>query len=151
MSCTYRVRKFYSKGAYLVLAWMLLASVAARTFVFIVNVVKVKYPMWLGAISISLVLLITLCLGLLANSKLQDYTISRIGFILLFLVTMVSSIYVLVLGPRLGYGFGFGKYRLINEVVYCMFLCLCVVALTCFMCILQLGLDQMPDASSSSH
>ena len=150
MSCKYRVRKFYSKGAYLVLAWMLLASVAARTFVFIVNVVKVMYPVWLGAISISLVLLITSCLGLLAHSKLQDYTISRIGFILLFLVTMVSSIYVLVLGPRLGYGFGFGKYRLINEVVYCMLLCLGVVALTCFMCILQLGLDQMPDASSSS-
>ncbi len=132
------------------LAWMLLVSGTATTFVDVINATKFNYPVWLFAIPFSLFLLITLCLGLLANSKLQGYTIVRFGIVTLFLVAIVSSTYVLTIGPGIGYGFGFGKYRLINEVVYCILFCLCVVALTCFTCTLQLGLDQMPDASSSS-
>ncbi len=31
MSCKYRVRKFYSKGAYLVIAWTLLVSATTNT------------------------------------------------------------------------------------------------------------------------
>ncbi len=121
------------------LAWMLLVSGAASTFVDIINATKFNYPVWLFTIPFSLFLLITLCLGLLANSKLQGYTIVRFGIVILFLVAIVSSTYVLILGPGIRYGFGFGKYRLINEVVYCILFCLCVVALTCFTCTLQLG------------
>ncbi len=61
---------------------------------------------------------------------------------------MVYSIYVIILGSRVEYSFE--KYRLLNEVVFCILGSVFLVALTCFVCTLQLGLDQMPDASSSS-
>ncbi|XP_064401296.1 solute carrier family 15 member 4-like [Halichondria panicea] len=144
----YRVRKFYSKGAYLVLAWILLVSATAIASYSLIESVNTDYPNWLGAIPLSLFLLLAFCLGLLANYKLQDYTIIRIGIISLFFVAMVSSIYFLVLGPGLEHRFE--KYRLLNEIVYCIVGSVFLVALTCFFCTLQLGLDQMPDASSSS-
>ncbi len=148
MSCKYGVRKFYSKGAYLVLAWILLVSATAIANYSLIESVITDYPDWLGSIPLSLFLLLTFCLGLLANYKLQDYTIIRIGIISLFFVTIFSSIYFLVLGPGLEHRFE--KYRLLNEVLFCIVECVFLVALTCFVCTLQLGLDQMPDASSSS-
>ena len=114
----------------------------------LIESVSTDYPHWLGAIPLSLFLLITFCLGLLANYKLQDYTIIRIGIVTLFFVTMVYNIYILILGSGLEYRFK--EYRFLNEVVFCILWCASLVALTCFICILQLGLDQMPDASSSS-
>ncbi len=44
MSCKYRVRKFYSKGAYLVLAWTLLVSVAATAIYGIIETLFTDYP-----------------------------------------------------------------------------------------------------------
>ncbi len=132
------------------LAWTLLVSATTNTILNLIKEVRIDYPDWLVTIPLSFFLPIILCLGFLANSKLQDHAISRIGIITLFFATMVVSIYVIVLGPGLGYGFGFGKYRLINEFAFCTLLFVFLVALTCFICILQLGLDQMPDASSSS-
>ena len=130
------------------LAWTLLVSVAATAVYGIIETLFTDYPKWLVTTTLAFFVPIILCLGFLANYKLQDYTIVRIGIITMFLVTMVSSIYVLILGRGLGYGFG--KYRLINEVVYCILLFVFLVAMTCFVCTLHLGLDQMPDASSSS-
>ncbi len=130
------------------LAWALLVSAATTASYSLIESVSTDYPFWLGAIPLSLSLLLTFCLGLLANYKLQDYTIIRIGIVTLFFVTMVSSIYILILGSGLEYRFE--KYRLLNEVVFCILGCVFMVALTCFVCTLQLGLDQMPDASSSS-
>ncbi len=130
------------------LAWTLLVSAAATASSSLIGSVSTGYPNWLGAIPPSLSLLLTLCLGLLANYKLQDYTIIRIGIVTLFFVTMVSSIYIIILGSGLEHRFE--KCRLLNEVVFCIVCCVFMVALTCFVCTLQLGLDQMPDASSSS-
>ncbi len=130
------------------LAWTLLVSAAANASYSLIHSVSTDYPDWLGTIPLSLFLLLTFCLGLLANYKLQDYTIIRIGIVTLFFVTMVSSIYVLILGSGLEHRFE--KYRLLNEVLLCIVGCVLLVALICFVCTLQLGLDQMPDASSSS-
>ena len=130
------------------LAWMLLVSATAIASYSLLESVITDYPDWLGTIPLSLFLLLTFCLGLLANYKLQDYTIIRIGIISLFFATMVSSIYILILGSGLEHRFE--KYRLLNEVVLCIAVCVILMALTCFVCTLQLGLDQMPDASSSS-
>ena len=130
------------------LAWTLLVSAAANASYSLIHSVSTDYPDWLGTIPLSLFLLLTFCLGLLANYKLQDYTIIRIGVVTLFFVTMVSSIYVLILGSGLEHRFE--KYRLLNEVLLCIVGCVLLVALICFVCTLQLGLDQMPDASSSS-
>ncbi len=72
---------------------------------------------------------IILSLGFFANSKLQDQGSELLPC---FFATMVVSIYIIILG------YNFGN------------VCVFLVAFTCFICILQLGLDQMPDASSSS-
>ena len=130
------------------IAWTLLVSATAIGSLNLIETFFIGYPKWLFTTTLAFCLPVILCLGFLANYKLQDYTIARIGIIAMFLVTMASSIYVLILGPAFGYGFG--KYRLINEVVYCIVLCVFLVATTCLTCVLQLGLDQMPDASSSS-
>ncbi len=151
MSCKYRVRKFYSKGAYLVLAWTLLVSATAIASLNLTYILFTGYPDWLVTTTLAVFLPIIFCLGYLANYKLQDYTIARIGIIAMFLVTIVFSIYVLILGrfwTRIW--FWTVVQRVINEVVLCIMLCVFLVALTCLTCVLQLGLDQMPDASSSS-
>ena len=130
------------------LAWALLASATTIASFNVIKTLLTDYPDWLVTITLAFFMPIIFCLGFLANYKLQDYTIARIGSITMFLVTIVFSIYVLILGPGIEYGFG--KYRLINEVIFCIMLCVFLVALTCFTCVLQLALDQMPDASSSS-
>ncbi len=100
MSCKYRVRKFYSKGAYLVLAWALFVSAAASAFNSLIETLFIDYPQWLIiTITLAFFLPIIFCLGFLANSKLQDYTIVRIGIITMFLATIAFSIYFLILGP----------------------------------------------------
>ncbi len=119
-------------------------SATANASLNLIKEVNIDYPGWLVVIPLLIFLPIILCLGFFANSKLQDHVISRIGIITLFFTTMVVSIYIIILGDY------FEKYRLINEVAFCIILCVCLVAFICFICILQLGLDQMPDASSSS-
>ncbi len=47
MSCKYRVRKFYSKGAYLVLAWTLLVSAAAIASLNLIETLFTDYSQWL--------------------------------------------------------------------------------------------------------
>ncbi len=101
MSCKSRVRKFYSKGAYLVLAWTLLVSATAIASLNLTYILFTGYPDWLVTTTLVVFLPIIFCLGYLANYKLQDYTIARIGIIAMFLVTVVFSIYVLILSPGL--------------------------------------------------
>ncbi len=114
-------------------------SATANASLNLIKEVNIDYPGWLVVIPLLIFLPIILCLGFFANSKLQDHVISRIGIITLFFTTMVVSIYIIILGDY------FEKYRLINEVAFCIILCVCLVAFICFICILQLGLDQMPD------
>ncbi len=138
--CKYRVRWFYSKGAFLVLVWVMLLSIACISMFHVFHHqrdVNFVLPKWLSAIPIVFGLLGAVFSGWLADAKLGNYRVTKCSFVLLFLVTLLSSAITLVPG--------------ITHYVYCIGGSLFLVAgVACFVTSLQLGLDQMPDASSSN-
>ncbi len=85
-------------------------------------------------------------LGWLSIAKLGVYKVRKFGHILLFLKTFMISVYTLFLD------FDFVKnHQYITSTLVCLFGSLHTIGAACFtVSILQLGLDQMPDASSSN-
>ncbi|XP_064389855.1 solute carrier family 15 member 4-like [Halichondria panicea] len=141
--CKYRVRWFYSKGAFLVLVWIMLLTIACISVSHIFRNVNFVISKWLFAIPIVFCLLGAVFSGWLANAKLGNYSVMKYSFVLLFLTTLFSSAVTLV--P------GIAHYVYVVSVVYCIGGSLSIVAVVaCFVTLLQLGLDQMPDASPSN-
>ena len=144
--CKYRVRWFYSKGAFLVLVWIMLLTIS---FISVSHVfyrqsdVKFVIPKWLPAIPLVFGLLGAVFSGWLADAKLGNYRVMKYSYVLLFLLCLLSSTFTLV--PNITH------YVYVVSVLYCisgsLFL---VAAVACLVTSLQLGLDQMPDASSSN-
>ena len=98
---------------------------------------------WLFAIPIVFCLLGAVFSGWLADAKLGNYRVMKYSFVLLFLTTLLSSVITLL--P------GIAHYVYVVSVVYCIGGSISIVAVVaCFVTLLQLGLDQMPDASSSN-
>ena len=144
MKCKYRVRWFYSKGALLVLFWFLLI-----TFV-ITSMLKV-FPSpsttltndlytWMYGVLLILSLLVGPLAGWLADAKFGNYKVVRFGVWLLFLATVLNCFYYLIADNTLA-------LRLLLFVIYILFIAGCVSS---FLVLFQLGMDQLPDASSSS-
>ena len=81
--------------------------------------------------------------GWLVDAKLGNYRVMKYSFVLLFFLCLLSSAFTLVLGIE--------YYMYAVSVLYCIGVSLFIVAgVACFVTSLQLGLDQMPDASSSN-
>ncbi len=102
---------------------------------------------WLLAILVSVAAATILLLGWLANTKakLGVYKVAKFGFVLLFLATFITSVATLFLE------YDFMKNQYINNIFICSIKILYIVgAGAAAISTLQLGLDQMPDASSSS-
>ena len=144
--CKYRVRWFYSKGAFLVLVWNMLLTIACVSVSHIfrkrhdVNIVISK---WLFAIPLVFGVFGAVFSGWLADAKLGNYRVMKYSFVLLFLIALLFSVVTLV--P------GIAHYVYVLSVLYCIGGSLSIVAVVaCFVTLLQLGLDQMPDASSSN-
>ncbi len=98
---------------------------------------------WLPAIPVVFGLLGAVFSGWLADAKLGNYRVMKYSFVLLFLISLLSSAFTLV--P------GIAHYVYVVSVLYCIGGSLFLVAVVaCFVTSLQLGLDQMPDASSSN-
>ncbi len=144
--CKYRVRWFYSKGAFLVLVWVMLLTIACISVSHVFHHhpdVNFVLPKWLLAIPIVFGLLGAVFSGWLADAKLGNYRVIKCSFVLLFLITLLSSAFTLV--P------GIAHYVYVVSVLYCIGGSISIVAVVaCFVTSLQLGLDQMPDASSSN-
>ena len=105
-----------------------------------VNFVILK---WLLAIPIVFGLFGAVFSGWLADAKLGNYRVMKYSFVLLFLVYLLSSAFTLV--PDITH------YVYVVSVLYCIDGSLFIVAVVaCSVTSLQLGLDQMPDASSSN-
>ena len=144
--CKYRVRWFYSKGAFLVLVWVVLLTISCIS----VSHVYRKRPdvnfvisQWLLPIPIVFGLFGAVFSGWLADAKLGNYRVMKYSFVLLFLIILLSSAFTLV--P------GIAQYVYVVSVLYCIGGSLSIVAVVaCLVTSLQLGLDQMPDASSSN-
>ena len=102
---------------------------------------------WLLAILVSVAAATILLLGWLANTnaKLGVYKAAKFGFVLLFLATFITSVATLFLE------YDFTKNQYITNIFICSIQVLYLVgAGASTFSMLQLGLDQMPDASSSS-
>ncbi len=144
--CKYRVRWFYSKGAFLVLVWLMLLTIACTSVSHVFRQrpdVSDILPKWLTAIPLVFGLLGAVLSGWLADAKLGNYRVMKYSFVLLFLLCLLLSAITLV--P------GIAHYVYVVSVLYCIGGSLFLVAMVaCFVTSIQLGLDQMPDASSSN-
>ncbi len=146
--CKYRVRWFYSKGAFLILVWIMLLTMAcvsvSRVFyefhqLYDVNFVTSK---WLLAIPIVFGLFGAVFSGWLADAKLGNYRVMKYSCVLLFFLYLLCSTFTLV--PDITHVY-------VVSVLYCIGGSLFIVAVVaCSVTSLQLGLDQMPDSSSSN-
>ncbi len=100
--CKYKIRWFYSKGAFLVLVWGLLSTLSLSSFVTLqaIRHKKLKSSFeWLLGILVSVAAVTILLLGWLANTKakLGVYKVAKFGFVLLFLAAFITSVATLFL------------------------------------------------------
>ena len=148
MKCKYRVRWFSSKGAFLVLLWTLLISITlfslSTHFVKIVHSNPIK---WLSYCLVLTVVVAAPLSGWLADAKFGNYKVFRVGAVLLFIATVMNCLF-LILEKMVLEGNNINVLHFVYVLLKLFFLivggCACVVTA------LPLGLDQMPDASSSS-
>ena len=145
MTCKYQVRSLHSKGAFLVVLWVLLMYLVCLPYCEIFNYWLLPNEKWLIAIPVSVACLSAPAAGWMADAKFGNYRVFRSGVTFLFLYSALYCLcYVfeallwennkILLWIRFGLSsslFAIGGY-------------------TCLVTVLPLGLDQMPDASASN-
>ncbi len=97
---------------------------------------------WMYVVLLILSLLVGPLTGWLADAKFGNYKVVRFGVWLLFLATVLNCFYHLIADNTSTLAL-----RLLLFVIYILFFAGCVSS---FLVLFQLGMDQMPDASSSS-
>ena len=141
----YRVRYFYSKGAFLVLFWTTLVSTA---------IVEFDYPFWITSHNIATYFRMVFAgialftcfplVGWLADAKFGNFKTFKIGAIVLFLATL-GGIGAIIINQYCNVS------NSITEVYNTVYSSVGVAGvIACLLTALQLGLDQMPHASSSN-
>ena len=139
----YKVRWFYSKGAFLVLLWTALISATLWSYVADLgqNFAIRKY-LKLIVIS-SLTFFAIPFLGWLADAKFGNYRIFKLNCFFLQ-VTMIVNCIQIVYFPML-------NCIVLQDIVTALVFTVSITSTSvCVMTALQLGLDQMPDASSTN-
>ncbi len=155
-SISYKIRCFYSKGAFLVLFWMSLIILTFVSVFFITLTVGfrgIDYIMTsfeialLPAVPILLVIFAPI-VGWIADARCGNYRVFRVGACLFFLSAVFGCICVLILlnVPKRS-TISLVVSGVINPVVFVIGF---VGGTACLVTALQLGLDQMPDASSAN-
>ena len=147
MKCKYRVRWFSSKGAFLVLLWILLLNIA---FNLIIKTVKLhRHSLVLLALyTLGPIILAFVCAplsGWLADAKLGNYKMFRVGVVLLFISAVLNCLILILKALVWESNYVLEGIRL--SAIGSLFVVGCC---TCIVTALPLGLNQMPDASSSS-
>ena len=147
----YRGRCFYTKGALLVLVWTLLLSIVGcslpSTIGKTLSTLSLHLASWWIGILLLVVTVAAILSGIFADIKLGKYKVIKVGFLLLFISTVINCItnLLLVFVPSLK------NHAALVLSSYSIVALLAVTGLTASIVnILQLGLDQMPDASTSS-
>ena len=145
--CKYKVRRFYSKGAFLILVWFFLVSLSASSVLFTFSNLErlsiYKVPSWMYFIPGLVAVLALILSGLLADRRFGNYKVARFGLVVSFIGTLSISICV-CLDLEL-------KNLYIATIFFPIVSTLTVLGLASFLITsLQLGLDQMPDASSAN-
>ena len=149
----YRVRYFYSKGAFLVLLWTSLISATVLPFnsdlktgyakesVIIIQNNKCWYLL-LVLLYVSIPLA-----GWLADREFGNYTIFKAGSVL-FIAAIVRSTQLILLSFMEDADLTWKGIMLAVQIISCSIGLIGIAA--CLVTALQLGLDQMPDASADN-
>ena len=143
----YRLRFFYSKGAFLVLLWISLESLASwslyRSYILLYSGL---HPGWFSQIAIlPLVPFLAFAplTGWLADSKFGNFKAFKFGAVLLLLSVLISSMCTILITNINSWA------SVLSSAVVPIAYTLWLVGLAaCLVTALQLGLDQMPDAST---
>ena len=138
MKCKYRVRWFYSKGALLVLFWILIIT-------FVITSMFTVFPSpsttltnnlytWVYGVLLILSLLVGPLAGWLADAKFGNYKVVRFGVWLLFLATVLNCFYYLIADNTLVLIlFLFVIYTLLQDVLVPFWYCFNWVWISCLM------------------
>ena len=149
--CKYQVRWFYSKGAVLILLWTTLLS--ATFWSYITNLgqkfLKESYGEHLYVVLIalsSLTLFVIPLLGWLADAKLGNYKVFKFNCFSLLIDTIICGIHILYVLALKSIALQYTS-AVVLVLVDAVGTAGAIVSITTA---LQLGLDQMPDASSTN-
>ena len=149
----YRLRWFYSKGSYLVLIWILLSTIASGTqfFQFVyyiqsyIGATGNIYFLYLILLPLVLWFVFALLSGWLADSLLGNYKMIKAGAVFSFFsLTLYSMLLILLQSVT-------NNNSVLLIILSLVFTCLTTAGyVTMLINLLQLGLDQMPDASTDN-
>ena len=128
--------------------WTLLVSITCSLIPLSVTDVS-SYFSWpinlLVSILMSLIFVFAPLCGWLADAKLGNYKVFRVGAVLLFICTVMSCMFMIL------EALAWENSSVLIWIHFCLVSSLFAVgACACFFTALPLGLDQMPDASSSN-
>ena len=139
----YKVRWFYSKGAFLILLWTTLISATLWSYVADLGQ-KFVIRKYLKLIVISSLTFFAIpFLGWLADAKFGNYRIFKLNCFFLQVAMIVNCIQI-VYFPML-------NCIVLQDIVTALVFTVSITSTSvCIMTALQLGLDQMPDASSTN-
>ncbi len=146
--CKYQVRWFYSKGAFLVLLWTTLVSATVGSYGtdlgtrILTELDEQDRFQWFIALPFIAIPL----LGWLADAKLGNYRVFKVSCFFLLIGTIINCAQILYF-PLLNSI----ALRYTSAVIIVLGYGVCATNIAvCLMTALQLGLDQMPDASSTN-
>ncbi len=142
-----RVRKISSKAAVLVLIWNFLGNCVSGSLDNIIDLFDLKEEAFSNVFPFTVLVIVAVFSGWIADTYLGHYRTAKIGFVLLFVASVLQSVLVIVkyssneeysLGLRVGLvvptvSLGYGSAAVLLLVT-----------------LPQIGLDQMPDSSSTN-
>ena len=151
-SISYKIRCFYSKGAFLVLFWMSLMTLTSTYLCFVIFIILFQDDTGayseLALVPVVPFLICAPIVGWIADARCGNYRVFRVGASLFFLATVVGCICVLIL-------LNVPPHSIVSRIVSggispVVYIVGFVGGIACLVTALQLGLDQMPDASSAN-
>ena len=145
--CKYRIRWFYSKGAFLVLIWNLLIVAAVMSQIVLLNDMhsglSPQVETVVDSVPFMILLVCAPLCGWLADARFGKYRVFKTGSVLCFsAVVMLCVLLLVVSNEQLS-----PVIVLIGPILYCLGL---IGTAACLVTSLQQGLDQMPDASTAN-
>ena len=152
--CKYQVRWFYSKGAFLVLLWSSLFNAAVWSYGTMLGKRILSEGIDFNRNTFSrvfivipfLVYIIIPLLGWLADAKLGNYRVFKISCFSLVVASITICINILCDTKM-----NFSALQYTREVIVVLAYAVSAASIAvCIITALQLGLDQMPDASSTN-
>ena len=128
--------------------WTLLVSITCILLSRLVNNISsdLSVPInWLFSIPITLIFVTAPLSGWLADAKFGNYKVFRVGAVVLFICTVMNCLFMII------EALAWENSSVLKWIHFCLVSSLFAVGTcACFVTALPLGLDQMPDASSSN-